>query len=165
MLTYALVGSALPFFYRCRARTVFTWCIGLLVFVFMISVLLSAPAEEKSERAWSDIGRQLAERALYNYGQGSFGDAVSQRLVDLAFTYGNALVYFPVILVMFLLGVYAGKTGLLQDLLRRSSFLRRVATVSFAFGLPLGILQEAAAEQVRSDVATFYDSFISAPIF
>lgn len=83
----------------------------------------------------AQVMRLLADEATRHY-RGGFGDAVRQRVRDLAVFYlFTPLFNWPTIAAMFALGLAAGKTGLAGDLARHLPMLRRHLPVALAIGV------------------------------
>jgi uncharacterized protein len=106
-------------------------------------VTLSAPASAPATRparqglAWDDSGefKRMTERSLAAYRGGSFGAIMRQRATDVAFVWFFLVTIAPQILALFLLGIYAGRIGLFEDLRR----YRGVFGMGLTVFLPVGL--------------------------
>jgi uncharacterized protein len=93
--------------------------------------------------AWDDSGEleRMTERALTAYRGGTFGAIMRQRAIDVAFVWFFLVTIAPQILALFLLGIYAGRIGLFEDLRRYHG----VFGIGLAVFLPLGLAANGLA--------------------
>lgn len=151
LTTYALLGFVLLLFRKRRPRTLLVWSVILMALPFLftaaiaglVALLMSSPAfatvmnEQTSDsNAWF---AQLAAQAATVYANGSFGAIVVQRLQDYAFAAFGLIFYFPMVLAMFLLGLYAGKRRIFHNITAHRDLLRRM----LVWGLGIGLVSNA----------------------
>jgi uncharacterized protein len=152
LVSYALLGFALLAFRDRSPRALLIWAVALLA--GMTILLLASVAIVEVQRA-NPAGRSAiigAERELLAsaqaeivrdtalYRDGSYGALVMARAlapVGLAF---NLITQGVPILAMFLLGLYAGRSGILADVPNNLALLRRVRFWGLGVGLPLSTL-------------------------
>lgn len=90
-------------------------------------------------------------RDLAIYGGGNYLEIVVERARDYGEIFFGIVFMFPSILAMFLLGLYAGKRGILHDMAQHQTLLRRVRF----WGLLLGLLLNAAIVFAISQLSVF----------
>lgn len=163
LAVYALLGFTLLLFRRRAPRTILLW--AALLWVIPISLMTVsvgllalattepdvAEALEQAEREMRTGLQKEAQRALQAYGQGTFNEIMSYRLSELGRIYSVLLFVAPNILAMFLLGLYAGRRGIFQDLSAHQTLLRKVALAGLLLGLPLNAAYAWSASRLATD--------------
>jgi uncharacterized protein len=160
LVTYALIGFALLLFRDSSPRAVLAWAIALLL---GMSLLLGGGiAFVELQRADPMAGaailaaerEQLASveeeiiRDTGLYREGSYGELVLARtLAPVGLIYNLVTQGIPV-LAMFLLGLYAGRRGILADLPAHRGLLRRVRFWGLLLGLTFSTLLLLAQAQL-----------------
>jgi uncharacterized protein len=152
LATYALLGLLLIPFRRRPSRTIIRWAVGLLVGmtllagagVGVIEVMRFDPAGRAAitvaEAEALATARAEAARQLAVYRDGSYADALGDRLgIPQGMLFILVTQSVP-ILAMFLLGLYAGRHGILTDIGAHRAVLRRVRTWGLLLGLLAGVL-------------------------
>ena len=147
LVLYALLGAILLLFFRKRSpRTLLIWAGVFLAVAVLLPVGLSglallakltpAGASALSTNfAESEAGlRAEAAEAALVYATGTFAEVTLQRLSDLRLIYGVAIFLAFNALAMFLLGLYAGRRGIFQNIAAHTPLLKRL----FWWGLALG---------------------------
>ncbi|MFB1483831.1 DUF418 domain-containing protein [Corallococcus sp. RDP092CA] len=143
--TYALVGGALLLFRKRSDRTVLTWVAVLFVVLPLTlsiaqrygpELLHGRAAAEQAARATREV--EAAHRTAFLTGLSSDSVLVSQR-ANALFAWQNLPnpgrpIWLCIILGRFLLGLWAGRQRLLQDVERHRELLVRV----MAWGLGVG---------------------------
>lgn len=147
---YALIGLLLPAFARCKPRTLLVWAIGLLIVLALIGAAIAglvamgaAFAPQEMARSFAAQDQAMAAetaRSLAAYGSGPYSALFTFRLKELFSNYGMTLVLAPHILAMFLLGLWAWRKGIVQDLQAHRPFLKKLALWGFGLGLPGNLL-------------------------
>ncbi|MEW6252144.1 MAG: DUF418 domain-containing protein [Planctomycetota bacterium] len=89
---------------------------------------------------------QEIRRIIDVYRDGTFGEVVRQRLADERYSLYSVALMAPVVLAMFLAGLYVGRRGILHD----PAAHRRLLLVLAYIGLPLGLA-------VNMGYATFFN--------
>ncbi|RKG62675.1 DUF418 domain-containing protein [Corallococcus sp. AB011P] len=150
LTTYALVGFLLLSFRKCSEKTVLVWA-ALFLFVVptilsigqrVLPVMLDGAAE--TERAQKATREEEAERrAAYLAGLSS-NSVVTTQQANVAYGWAsipnpNRPVLLSIILGRFLLGLWAGRRGLLQDVERHRPLLRKLAAWGLGVGGVIGL--------------------------
>jgi len=136
-VNYALIGFLLLPFARRRPRTVLLWAVGLLAaFVGLIAVaaLVSAVQGPAHAAAAPAVSAPDPMEALWRTG--SYGALLAVRLGALAGSATENLGGGPITLAIFLLGLYAGRRGILSHPEAHLPLLRRATR----WGLPVGLI-------------------------
>ncbi len=150
LTVYALLGLLLLLFFRNRRpRTLLTWtAISMLAPILVSVALLGLVVLARSQPGGAvQVDAALAEQtaaltasaaeSLRSYGQGSFAEVQAQRTRETLFLFSTMPLYLaPNVLAMFLLGTWAARRGVLQDVSAHESLLRRVRAWGLAVGLP-----------------------------
>ncbi|SER40778.1 DUF418 domain-containing protein [Salipaludibacillus aurantiacus] len=145
LVIYALTGFFLLLFYKSTPKTVLVWAFLLIlipvsfislmaILIFMAGDLIPSDAESMA------IGMQMLEQSITAYGSGNTADIFSQRAADYSFMFSNYVFMMPVILGMFLFGVYIAKTEKYKDIPSHIPFFKRVWKWSLAVGLPFNVM-------------------------
>ena len=173
LIAYALVGFALLLFRNCSPRTLLIWSALALVSLTVVAAALTcfvllaraaglvglspgtgaaAPVDAET----SGILFRWAMDAYKVYGEGSVAQILRQRLFDYMITFFAAIIFsFPMFLGLFLLGVYTGRRGLLENLASQTGFFRRLLVWGLVFGVPASAYGVVAAELVGFDDLTW----------
>jgi len=148
LMLYAILGLVLWWFRRRKPKTLLVWAALLLLlpvlFMAACTGLLAlakfdptAAAQVEAARAAQQQDVEQALRvSLAAYRDGSFGDILRQRLVDLRGCAFFLAFMAPSVLGMFLLGLLAGQRGYLSNAGEHLRFFRRVVI----WGLVLGVI-------------------------
>ncbi|WP_229725626.1 DUF418 domain-containing protein [Calditerricola satsumensis] len=158
LLTYALVGFLLLLPFRRRtAKAALARGIGCIALALCVYALLVGPMMGTENPALVLWAREMADRSLAVYGSGSYAEQLEMRFIDLSLQYSNAVIYFPFILGIFLLGAAAAKVQLIERLPATRPLVRRTGTVGLVVGLPLAALAAYADARLTPGVTTAYD--------
>jgi uncharacterized protein len=166
LLTYAICGFLLILFVRVAAKTLLIWA-GSLFFVFILInasfALLGFVIDTYSESFVYDLRQTVIDAGYTNFNQsfthyadGTLIDIMIQRIVDWSQMISNLFVAPFMILPIFLLGMYAYRSGMLQRMQSDSSYLIRVTLISFVIGSLFTVIKEFAASMM---VAGWVDLF------
>lgn len=152
LFIYALIGFLLMLFRNARPKTLLIWAGVLLALLFGLGVLsaivntafLSAMPLEAMARDGLDIHRLFADlyaRTVEVYSRGSWGQifvwrAIEWVIVLIAVGFNST----PQILGLFVLGLYAGKVGIFQQM----DAHRRLFMLGARLALPVGLVINAA---------------------
>lgn len=140
--TYALVGLLLPKFVSMELPALRRWIVVLLVIsTVLISgfFYLQAPVSVADEAM--GVGQSAwADRLVEVYSRGSYFETVSFRLSNqTVMILFNSLLALPKILGLFLMGLYAGKSGIVYRLRESLPQVHRVWQITGMAGLLLAV--------------------------
>jgi uncharacterized protein len=161
LVSYAVFGFLLLAFRKCKPRTLLIWAailllvpVGLCVLFWgMITIgsVVPAGAEAiKQEFARADqYYDQMAAANKEAFARGSLAEIFAQRARNVLFIWQYTWFYAPNFFAMFLLGLYAGKRRLLQDLEANAGFFRRLLVWGLCLGLPANLLYAVCFESAN----------------
>ena len=178
---YAVAGAVLLVFYKTSNRMVLVAAVLTFALVLNNESLNKVAARVvrgdvatvvANERPSSEIQhrRQADNQAMQD---GSYLDNVRTRAALYPALFVSRFAFLPVgplnvihrvFLSLFLLGLYLGRRRILQDVDEHRSFVRGMAWIGFAVGLPLSILTAAApvwAQHPMPGTGATYASLIS----
>lgn len=151
LAAYAMLGFLLLIFrpaMRDKPKTLVIWAaISLFIPVLLVGLGFAAielgrmnpQAAEQIDASFAQSAAEyeaLTEQSFKAYSQGSYAEIMAQRTRDLGFMYFAMLFLGPNIFAFFLLGMYIGRHGFLENISTHISLIRRVMW----FGLGMGIL-------------------------
>lgn len=161
---YAVLGSLLLLFERRAERTLLRWAGALLlvavvpiVLLTVVTVLVGAAPE--AAQADAEL-RRAGSEALAIAREGSFPELVRQRWNEYSSVLFVLVLQGPVVLAMFLVGMWTARRGVLHDPAAERPLLRRVLVIGLLVGLAgsfAGATLRVAADSVNS--ATYVASF------
>ncbi|RKH04427.1 DUF418 domain-containing protein [Corallococcus sp. CA053C] len=147
--TYALLGFVLLLFRKRTDRTLLTW--ALVLYLVMPPVIMAVQTfgpvlvygEEETARAAKVVrDEEAANRTAFLAGLASDSVVTSQqanlRFGVQGFSNPNRLLWLCIILGRFLLGMWAGRQRLMQDVERHRKLLRRLVAWGLTAGGALG---------------------------
>ena len=149
LVSYALFGFLLPLFFDRKPKTLLIW-IGVFfiltvffTFFGVITMLLQGMHKEvtatEMPAVFTTFFENRLESSIQAYRYGTFGEIMRQRASDTLFVYAfmpfNIIAVFP----MFLLGLYAGKKGIFQNIESNLPFIKKAWKWSFAIAIPMSI--------------------------
>jgi uncharacterized protein len=144
LMTYALTGFLLSLFRRRKQKTVLIWAASLLTLMMLLPVARyiyvkntthsAAEALEKKQERREKI-RQAGSDATKNYRYGTLRDIQEQRTKDFAKANAFTPFFLPHLLALFLIGLYAGRRGVLQNIPDNLPWIRRVRNWGLLIGL------------------------------
>jgi uncharacterized protein len=153
LMLYALLGFTMPWFARRSNRQLIRWTVILLavptaLYVVGLTVwlLVGSGSAQTASSASMPAGILKFFEAM---GRGGFKDAFVGNLVFLAGRWGDlfATVRFPKVLGMFVLGLWAVRTGIALSPSDHRATLARWRTLGWGIGLPANILAAWAFER------------------
>jgi len=156
LIAYSLLGLLLLRFRDAPSPTLLRWA-GVLVVGWALVLGLSAlavagdgpppPAERAAELAEARRDVAAAEAAY----RGAPAGVVAQRARELPLVWASAVAaMLPIVLAMFLLGLWAGRRGLLSRVAEHERLLRRARRAGLAIGLPGAAIYATAVRQAES---------------
>ncbi|PYZ97770.1 hypothetical protein CR205_04025 [Alteribacter lacisalsi] len=157
LVIYAITGLFLLLFYRREAKTCLYWAFGLLalpvVFLSLGALALYMTGEGFAQPEQSiAMYEQMVEQSIAAYGSGSFGEIMNQRTADYWFMFSNYLFMAPMILAMFLFGVYAAKSKMHTNIKEYLPFFKKVWVITLIIGLPVNFLYVNSYFEQGSDI-------------
>ena len=142
LVTYALLGFFLILF-RKRSDAVILIAV---VICLLIPVIISTPGPVEpfmdSYNEWLDTLRApvMADRQAGIYENGTYGEFVAHRLLELRSGL-SAFVYWAThVLGMFLIGLYVGRRRIFTNASDNLTLFRKTMWIGFIIGLPLNYL-------------------------
>ncbi|MFA9455317.1 DUF418 domain-containing protein [Halalkalibacter sp. AB-rgal2] len=152
---YALIAFLLPFYLNKKSRTLLVWSGALLIMpLVLLSLLLLVGFD--SGGSFPKVVGDMYDQALYAYANGSAWEIFLQRLVDIAMIYQGYILMAPVILGLFLLGMYAWQSRLIANAKQHIGTMKQIRNYSFCIGFPFALL---------SIWAQSYVDYISSPYY
>lgn len=144
---YAVCGFVLLAFAKVSVRVTLWWAAGVAVGLAVLAGIGVAVLVALSA-AFGDMGaadaeagmaflEPIADRAVEVYANGGYLDQVRFRLWEFPFAQFGTAFYAPLVFVLMLLGLAAGKAGMVTDTERFTALLRRVRGWGLGLGLPL----------------------------
>lgn len=147
LVIYALFGFIMTWFRNKSNRYVLTWAIVFLLipvaftamFYGAINMAMDLPeagAELEANFRESELQfMALTDRALQVYASGSFSEIVRMRLTEYSYMLGGIFTFFPTVISMFLLGLFAGRKGYLENTTRHLPFFKKLLWISLPFAI------------------------------
>lgn len=157
---YAVAGFVLILFRDRSPRALLVWAGALLLGALLLFLgalgaleLYRATAGGAArvaglEASFLEGFAQVRAEELRLYGGGGYAEIVAGRAKGLPGTWAFLLLISPTVLAMFLLGLWAGKRGVLRDVEDHLPLLRRVRFWGLGIGLPLNMAVAAAQAQL-----------------
>jgi len=151
LVFYALFGFILILFRKSSNRKVLKWAFGIaliptilngfmtLLFGFLSKVPEAKEAIELSMQQRMDSMQQLLENATAAYTSGSFTDIVSMRFAEYSTLLPGIVFFYPVVLSMFLVGMWAARTRIIAEYDHHLSFFSKL----WWWGLGIGLIGNA----------------------
>lgn len=145
LVTYAFTGFILMLFYTKKPRTILIWSLLLLTVpaalmgalgLFLLSMAKAIPDTGSNVQEMN----RLVQASFSAYGDGSWMDIMGMRIYDFTMMLSSYVIIMPLILGMFLLGVYVAKQEWHQNLKERLPLIRKICIISLVIGLPFNTL-------------------------
>ena len=145
LITYALTGFILMLFYSRKPKTILIWSILLItipaVFMGIIGLLLLSMSDVIPDTgATVEEMTRLVQASFAAYGDGSWIEIMGMRVYDYTMMLSSYIVIMPLILGMFLLGVYTAKKEWHLNLSEQLPLIRKIWVISLLAGLPFNVL-------------------------
>jgi len=151
LTTYALAGFALVPFRHRSTRTLLTWSAVFLAFPLVLSIAQhgvdayvradpgKAAALDRALEVQDQVALERSKESIRKYSSGTWEEIMAQRLDDVMVENepDTLLKTVPQIFGMFLLGLYAGRIRLFEEV---SKYLGLIRTVWWC-GLSLGLVE------------------------
>jgi len=173
LVLYAMTGVFLLLFYSRKPKTILIWAFSLILipasFMGLMGLLIYSVGDLiPTDTATVASGMQMLEKSTAAYSSGTIPDIFIQRAIDYTFMFSSNLLMMPIVLGMFLFGVYIAKTEKYKNIDRYLPFYRKVWVWSLAIGLPFNVLFvysyfEQGAEVSFHAMTYFVGSVIGGP--
>lgn len=147
LVYYAVLGFVLILFRNVSPGKLINWAIGFLLIpsffvgfgVLFMSMPEAAEAIEQGMEETNKYMKSLYNKALAVYPSGSFREMIDMRIQEYKLLL-NGILFFQVnIMGMFLVGVYAAKKQLLENLDTNISFFKKLMVWGYAIGIPANL--------------------------
>jgi uncharacterized protein len=154
LVWYALCGFLLLPFRRCGLKTILFWAIACLSIPALLTVLfwallaglslvpdISTIIQKGLDDYYGtyDEQREAIEEIIRVFASGSYAEIFRERLGNVIYMWLAGAFFFPGLLGLFLLGLYAGKRRIFQNMEAHIGFLRRVLIWGMAIGMPISL--------------------------
>jgi len=154
LVWYALCGFLLLPFRRRQSKTILIWAFPCILIPALLIILLwallaglalvpeiAAAIKQAVDELFGtyDEQRQAVEDIIRIFASGSYAEIVRERLGNVIHMWVAGIFYVPEFLGLFLLGLYAGKRRIFQDLAANTRLIRRVLIGGLVIGLPLNL--------------------------
>jgi len=173
LVFYALFGFLLILFRRKSDTTLLKWSAFFLllpivftVFTVLIPELASVHPESKemyeaSIKEEKQFLFSFIDKAYEIYGRGSFSEIVSLRLQEYFIMLPGIFFFYPMVLAMFIAGVWGGRKRIIEDYRSNLPFFRKSLWVGLVGGILSNVIytwSHFTAELVVPDIWTFISS-------
>lgn len=158
LVMYALCGLLLLPFRKRQPKTILIWAmIGLVIPALLVILLwallaglaLVPQAAEVIQKGFDefygpyDEQRAELEGIIHVFSSGSYGEILRARVVNVLYVWVASIFYAPAFVGIFLLGLYAGKRRLMQNVADNVGLFRGVLVGGLVIGLPLNFFYAA----------------------
>lgn len=179
LFLYALVGLLLLAFRNAAPRRLLSWAVGLLLTALTLNLLafgtlvvlrMSPSMAERLRQADAQLLLTFARGradAIRVYGSGAYRDIVAQNIRSYGETFPLLVTRIPIVLAMFLLGLYAGKRGIIQQPGAQQALLRRIRLYGLGLGLPMSamiVIGYTSLPPVSALGVLFFDQTLTGPL-
>jgi uncharacterized protein len=176
---YALAGFLLLLFRNRSPQALLRWVLLLLLvpLVFFAVVLAAIEALrispsyaaqiQEAEASFTASFAQASADAVTFYNSSTYGDILRQRLTEYVVVLPLLVSRIPSILAMFLLGLYVGKRGIVQQVGEHIPLLRRVRLWGLSLGLLVSTLVVTGLTQlgpISALTALFFNQALAGPV-
>ena len=166
LVTYALLGFLLPLFFNRKPKTLLIWAISLFIGFILFMALamgLLALAKTMNEGVIANAMQPLFDNvesrignSFHAYGHGTFAEIMTQRTSDTLFGYSNLFAVIFFILPVFLLGLYAGKRKIFQNIEENLNLIKKAWKWGLVIGLTMSIVKFICKNLMAGDPTSFY---------
>ncbi len=143
LLKYALAGFVLIFFYKRKPKTILIWIMTMMIaLIGLIAINFITPAESVEQLIVEQqaAGSGKIEEMIEVYKRADYTQWLAYRLTHEIIPVLKDIPYAIITaFFMFLIGLYAGKRGILQYVSKHLRFIKRSAWITGSIGLPLSI--------------------------
>lgn len=147
LILYSLLGALLLLWRKARPRTLLIWALLLLLIPLLINAalwgLVTLGAQSMGEDAMSQVlnqqmdeFRRLAAESNVVYATGSYAAITELRFNEMNIVYTTLPFMAPNVFAMMMLGLYAGRRRIFEDIPAHLPFIRRL----WLWGLVIGVV-------------------------
>ncbi len=146
LLNYALAAFFLVLFRKSSKETIKKWAIGVFSVVILVTAFFSFLSSLMDNVLAGEMELTtdysiLVERALVVYQNGSFSEILSFRLAqEIPFVLSNFIITVPMVLAIFLIGLYVGKKGVLYNISGHLDWIKKIWKNSLIFGVLMTVV-------------------------
>jgi uncharacterized protein len=152
LLWYAILGFVLLLYRKVSDRGLIKWAVWLALvptllfsfFAFFAFLASMNPAAKEGFEAGlreNAAGMQmLHDQAYQAYSAGSFSEIISTRITEYLTLLPGALFFYPVVLAMFLVGVWSARKGIIKNYSEHLPFFRRLLKWGLVIGIPASVV-------------------------
>ncbi|MBE0663312.1 MAG: DUF418 domain-containing protein [Bacteroidales bacterium] len=159
LLWYAILGFILLLYRKVSDRGIIKWAAWLVIIptlmigLFTLLALLAGmdpSAKEAFEAGVKEnaAGMQmLHDKAYQVYSNGSYSEIISTRITEYLTLMPGAFFFYPVVLAMFLAGVWAARKGIIKNYHDHLPFFSRLLKWGLIIGIPVSVAYAYAYTQ------------------
>ncbi|MGM0377256.1 MAG: DUF418 domain-containing protein [Bacteroidota bacterium] len=152
LVWYALLGLLFVLFRKVSDKGILKWAVGILLIpvvltlflTLMIELAMNIPeAAGEIEAAFEEQETKMVafiSRALETYQFGSFSEIFKIRMEEYGLLVPAAFFFYPNVLAMFLVGMFAARKGYLNNIEANQRFFRKLLRIGLLVGIPLNII-------------------------
>lgn len=149
---YALCGFLLLLFRRRQPMTLLIWAgvcllipvlLTLLIWMLIAVASLFPQAASEIQNAFASdaaSAEQAIDDSIRTFAHGTIGEIFRARAMNVFYFWMVGILFIPTFFAMFLIGLWAGRKRLAQDVEQNLPFIRRVLWWGLACGLPANLL-------------------------
>ena len=143
LLNYAIAGFLLLLFRKSSIEKIRKWAIGIfsvVVFLTGFFTFLSSLMENVLGENFAPMNdwASLVEQSVIVFQNGNFSEILAFRLTEeIPLILPNFIITIPMVLFIFLIGLYVGKKGVLMNISGHLEWIRKVWKKSFIYGAVL----------------------------
>lgn len=164
---YAIIGFFLLIFRRRSPKTILRWACALVLLpvvliMLMASSFIATEGDIEGDMYLEEMITELQSQfdsSMLVFSEGSYAQMFEQRLIDIAFMVQGMMFMAPIVLAMFLFGMYVWKKRMLQDFPQTLPMVRKIWWSSLVIGLFFGSIAMSSHLAMESANSPYY--FIS----
>jgi uncharacterized protein len=149
LLWYAILGFILLLYRKVSDRGLIKWAVWLAlvptllfsIFTFFAFLASMDPTSKEAFNAGlreNAAGMQMLHDQAYQiYSTGSYTEIIITRITEYLTLLPGALFFYPVVLAMFLTGVWAARKGIIKNYIEHLPFFRQLLKWGLIIGIPV----------------------------
>lgn len=174
LIFYSIFGFVLLLFIKVSNKGLVKWAIWLVSIPIVLTVLAwllvlmfmqvpeGATAIEASFAEAAANARTMVDNATRVYASGTFREMVAMRLTEYQLLVPGMLIFYPVVLAMFMMGMLAGRLRLMANYAEHLPFFRRCLWIGLGVGLPFSLIYAYSFIRVDLHTMDFYSVLLTA---